>query len=340
MRVLGRIILAICGLVLVAICTLCSWLYLYSADLPSIAGLYQYDPAAVSEVRVWPVDEAHPVAHVVPSNRFGNYIVKAAIAAEGQPEARRPIRATISGLLSGTGPRGQMYSWRIARELVPSSHAIRRQIDELRLAERIQGHFDQRQIMTIYLNRVYLGDNTYGAEDGALRYFGKHLADLSLDEAALLAGLIRSPAHDSPFNHPERAVQRRNSVLAEMMNAGSVSTEEGKQAQIAPLIVKQTADSEPAYDRNRCALKLASRGSPVNTTIRARSGEKPTKYPPVIAFEILESGEIRNAVVRRSSGIADIDNYALSSVKAMKYYERPLGCGIIDSQAVITIDFF
>lgn len=340
MRVLGRIILAICGLVLVAICGLYSWLYLYSVDLPSIAGLYQYDPATVSEIHVWPVDEAHSVAHVVPSNRFGSYLAKAAIAAEGQPESRRPIRATISSLLSGTEPRAQMYSWRIARELVAGRRPVRRQIDELRLAERIQSHFDQRQIMTIYFNRVYLGENTYGVEDGAVRYFGKHVGDLSLDEAALLAGLIRSPAHDSPINHPERAVQRRNSVLAEMMSTGSVSTEEGKQAQIAPLIVKQTASTEPMYDWSRCALKLATKGSAVPATIRVRSGEKPTKYAPVVVFQIVESGEVKNAVVRRSSGIADIDNYALSSVKAMKYYERPLGCGIIDSQAAITIDLF
>jgi membrane peptidoglycan carboxypeptidase len=78
------------------------------------------------------------------------------------------------------------------------------------LAEQIQRHFNQRQVLTIYLNRVYLGENTYGVEDASMRYFGKYAFDLSLDEAALLAGLIRSPRRDSPIVHPERAVERRN----------------------------------------------------------------------------------------------------------------------------------
>jgi penicillin-binding protein 1A len=84
------------------------------------------------------------------------------------------------------------------------------------------------------LNRVYLGENTYGVEDASRRYFEKHVSDLSLDEAALLVGLIRSPNHDSPINRPDRAVGRRNWVIDQMMAEKTVSKEEAERAKEAP----------------------------------------------------------------------------------------------------------
>jgi penicillin-binding protein 1A len=332
----GRIVATAGVVILVAACAVVSWLYFYTADLPSIAELYRCNPAAASEIQTG----LGSLAHVVPSDLLGKYVVSALLAAEGQAESRGPIRATIANLLSGVQPSAQMYSWQLARVLVPNGHGVRQQIIELRLAEQIQRHFDQRQVLTIYLNRVYLGENAYGVEDASMRYFGKHAADLSLDEAALLVGLIRFPRRDSPVEHPERAVQRRNWVIDQMVSQGSVSQEDAAQAKTAPLIVKKATNSEATYDWNRCALKLASHGSPTNTTIRVRPGEKSTKQTPVIAFEILESGEVTKAVVYRSSGIADIDNFALASIRAMRYNERPPGCGVIESQSVVTVDFF
>jgi penicillin-binding protein 1A len=156
-------------IILLAAGALCSWLYCYTGDLPSIAGLDQYSPAAAAVIQ----DQGNSLTHVVPTDQLGKFLVSAVIAAEGQAEPRGPIHATVSDLLLGAQPHAQMYSWRLARELAPRGHALRRQIDELRLAEQIQRHFDQRQVMTIYLNRVYLGEKTYGVEDGSLRYFGK-----------------------------------------------------------------------------------------------------------------------------------------------------------------------
>jgi penicillin-binding protein 1A len=128
---------------------------------------------------------------VVPSGVLEKQLFTALIAAEGQVESRGPIRAAITDLLSDVPLRSQMYSWQLARELPANGDSPERQIDRLRLADRIQRHFSQRQVITIYLNRVYLGENTYGIEDASRRYFRKHALDLSLDEAALLAGLIR-----------------------------------------------------------------------------------------------------------------------------------------------------
>lgn len=339
MKVVVRLI-AIFGLLLLGSFGMaCYWLYFYSADLPSVAELSQYYPAAPAEVHS--VINGNPsLTHVVPTDRFGKYLMGAVIAAEGQPESRGPVRLTAAGIFSGVQPTGRMYSLELARELVSPGRTIRRQLDEIRLAEHIQRRFNQQQILTIYMNRVYLGENTYGVEDASMRYFGKHAADLSLDEAALVAGLIRSPSRDSPIEHPERAVQSRNRVIEEMFRQRAVSANDAEQAKTAPLISKQSANSQASYDWNRCALKIVSRTSPVTRTIRVRSGEKPSKQIPVITFEVSESGEIRHAVVAQSSGIVDIDNYALSSIRGMKYQERPPGCGIIESRAVVNVDFF
>ena len=188
------------------------------------------------------------------------------------------------------------------------------------------------------MNRVYLGESTYGAEDASRRYFGKHASDLSLDEAALLAGLIRSPSHDSPITHPDRAVVRRNWVIDRMVAQRTVSQEAGR-AKEAPLIVRRTANAEATYDWNRCELKIVNYASPQSTSIRIRSGESPTKQSPIVSFEVLESGEIRKAAVQRSSGVVDIDSYALAGISSMRYNERPSSCGIIESQATVNVDF-
>jgi membrane carboxypeptidase/penicillin-binding protein len=315
------------------------WLYLYSADLPSLAELSRYDPATASAIHDQSPNGVDSLRHVVPSDRLGKYLLNAVVAAEGQPEWRGPIRATAASLFSGAQPQAQMYSWQLARGLVPHGRTIRRQINELRLADEIQRHFDQRQVMTIYMNRVYLGENVYGVEDGAMRYFGKRAADLSLNEAALLAGLIRSPGRDSPIDHPDRAVERRNWVIDQMISHGSVSQKDAQEAKTGPLIIRQTANSEATYDWNRCALKVISHGSSADTTSHARPWERSTKQTPVIAFEVLESGEVKNAVIVRSSGIADIDNYVLVSIRSMRYNLRPPGCGIIDSKAAVNVDF-
>lgn len=204
MKLFVRIGAVIGGAVVAA--AACYWMCLYSADLPSLADLHPHDPAAPAEIHVRP----DSLSHVVPSDRFGKYLVSAVVAAEGQPDPRGPMRVAVAGLFSHIEPHDQMYSLRIARDLVSDTRTICRETDELRLAQQIQRRFDQQQIMTIYMNRVYLGEKAYGVEDASMRYFGKHAADLSLDEAALLAGLIRAPSRDSPIEHPERAVQRRN----------------------------------------------------------------------------------------------------------------------------------
>lgn len=90
----------------------------------------------------------------------------------------------------------------------------------------------------------------------------------------------------------------------------------------------------------RCTPKVVKR-APLQNEEKAggpQKGEKPTKYPPVIAFQILESGQVVNARVKRSSGFHFVDNYALNRIKGIQYNSRP-GCGVIDSEATASIDW-
>ena len=234
MKVLRKILAIAGGVVLLIVCAVFFWLYFYTGDLPPITDLHQYSPASSTEIRL----DSDSVRHVVTSDVLEKQLFPALLAAEGQVEPRGPIRVSITNLLSDDPPHTQMYSWQLARELSARGDSIGRQTATLRLANQIQGRFSQRQVLTIYLNRVYLGENTYGVEDASMRYFGKHVSDLSLDEAALLIGLIRSPNHDSPIAHPDRAVARRDWVIDRMIAERMVSREEAERAKERPLIIK------------------------------------------------------------------------------------------------------
>jgi penicillin-binding protein 1A len=95
-----------------------------------------------------------------------------------------------------------------------------RKIQEILLAMQIERVFTKDQIFQLYANQIYLGHGTYGFEAASEYYFSKHVRDLTLPEAALLAALPKGAEYYSPINHPERALERRNLVLREMLGTG------------------------------------------------------------------------------------------------------------------------
>jgi penicillin-binding protein 1A len=113
-----------------------------------------------------------------------------------------------------------------------------RKIKEAILAFQIEKTFTKEEIFTYYCNQVYFGHGNYGVEAASEFFFSKPIKDLTLAEAALLAGLPQSPARLSPLEHPQRAVQRRNHVLQRMAEEKYVTPEEAKQAQAEPLRIK------------------------------------------------------------------------------------------------------
>src|SRR5262249_5781570 len=100
---------------------------------------------------------------------------------------------------------------------------FKRKLQEALLAIWVEWRFSKDEILTLYLNRVYLGAGTYGVEAAARRYFDKSAHALSLPEAAMIAGLLKAPSRYAPTNDPEAATKRTGLVLDAMVESGFVT---------------------------------------------------------------------------------------------------------------------
>ena len=131
---------------------------------------------------------------------------------------------------------GSTLTMQLARNLFLSSErSFGRKLQEIFLTIQIERRFTKQQIFTLYCNQIYLGHGIYGFEAGSEYYFSKHARDLTLPEAALLAALPKGPEAYSPLRSPERALRRRNLVIAEMLHDGRINQRQADDAMTAPL---------------------------------------------------------------------------------------------------------
>ncbi len=121
---------------------------------------------------------------------------------------------------------------------------FKRKIKEAVLAFQVENLYSKDKILEKYLNTVYFGQGCYGIETASQVFFGKSAKDLTLPEAALLAGVIRSPNRYSPYTNPQDARKRRNIVLNKMLELDFITKEEAENAQKSPLIVKAIAQKK------------------------------------------------------------------------------------------------
>src|SRR4030095_10867357 len=104
-----------------------------------------------------------------------------------------------------------------------TEESIGRKLREARLALALEQQYSKSEILTRYLNLVYFGGGAYGIQAAAQRYFSVNAVDLTLPQAAMLAGLVQPPANDVPITSPERALERRNEVLQRMHELGHIN---------------------------------------------------------------------------------------------------------------------
>jgi len=145
------------------------------------------------------------------------------------------LRALVRDVLSGSAKEGaSSITQQLARNSLPlGGRTLNRKILEAMVALRIEQKFTKQQILELYMNRIYFGSGCYGVETASQAYFGKNASKLNLSEAALLAGLIRSPNRFSPLKNPEGAAIQRNAVLDRMVELKKVSGAEAGQAKLA-----------------------------------------------------------------------------------------------------------
>lgn len=171
-------------------------------------------------------------------------VVDAFLAAEDDRFFEHPgvdyqglARATASLMLTGERRQGGgTITMQVARNFfLTREKTISRKVREIFLALRIESQMSKQEILTLYMNAIFLGQRAYGVGAAAEVYFGKTVDQLSLGEAATIAGLPKAPSRDNPVSSPERALQRRAYVLRRMVETGSIDRTRFEAATAEPM---------------------------------------------------------------------------------------------------------
>ena len=151
----------------------------------------------------------------------------------GAVDFRRLVGAVFSNLTSGFGSQGAstISQQLIKRTFLDDNKSMKRKVQEAYLAYKLEQNYDKESIFTMYVNRIYYSDGVYGLKTASKYYFGKELNQLTLSQMALLAGLPQHPNTYNPYDNPEAAKARRDTVLYLMQYHGKISEAESTAAQ-------------------------------------------------------------------------------------------------------------
>ena len=150
-------------------------------------------------------------------------------------------RAAIADLRARKTVQGaSTITQQLARNLYISNHerTVSRKLKEVCLARKLDNAWSKQDILTAYMNQVFYGANAYGVEAAAETYFSKHATQLTLEQAALLAGLPQAPSRYDPFYNKPAALERRNEVLKAMLDTKDIDRAQYKKAVATPILLK------------------------------------------------------------------------------------------------------
>ncbi|WP_193142213.1 MULTISPECIES: penicillin-binding protein 1A [unclassified Meridianimarinicoccus] len=230
--------------------------WMYGRDLPNHEQLSQYTPATISRVYSDEgelIDEfAHERRLFAASSEIPDLVKEAFISAEDKNFYTHGgydplgIAAAALSMAQGGALRGaSTITQQVMKNfLLSSDRSAERKIKELILATRLEATLSKEQILELYLNEIYLGQNSYGVAAAAQTYFNKKLSDLTIEEAAYLAALPKAPSTYHPVRERERATDRRNFVLREMYENGHITQAEYTEARAQPIRSVQGGEYE------------------------------------------------------------------------------------------------
>ncbi len=235
-------ILCIAGMVLAAVVGY--GLYRWATnDLPSFSKIADYRPAQVTTVLARDgslIGQFYrEKRYVIGMNEMAKHLPLAFLAVEDSEFYEHPgvnltaiFRAFIANLKSGGISQGgsTITQQVVKRLMLTPEKSYERKLKEAILAYRLEQQLSKDDILTIYLNQIFLGSNAYGVEAAARTYFGKHASELTIAECAMIAGLPQSPSASNPYRHPEAAKKRQEHVLRRMRDLGWISDEEFEEA--------------------------------------------------------------------------------------------------------------
>lgn len=156
---------------------------------------------------------------------------------------KRMLKALYKNVTSRSFKEGAST---ISQQLIKNTHlssdkTITRKLKEIKLTKQLERRYDKEQILEMYLNTIYFGHNCFGLQSAANFYFGKPASELNLTESAALVGLLTSPNNYSPFKNPKKCLERRNTVLKNMLDCSFIDGETYQTAINSPLEVAQNS---------------------------------------------------------------------------------------------------
>lgn len=247
-RIFGQLVFFTLLLLAIGVGALAGLIFVYSSNLPQVTALEDYRPDVMTELYA---DDGTNIASfalerrvILTFNQIPPVLFNAVISVEDRHfeshwgvDVVGIIRAGIRDLLEWRKAQGastltQQLSRRFFLTREKSWH---RKLEEMLLAIQIERRFTKPQIFAMYANQMDLGSGNFGFEAASQFYFGKHVGELTLPEAAMLAGLAQNPNVYSPARHPDRALLRRNQVLLAMLENHKISQAQYREALAAPL---------------------------------------------------------------------------------------------------------
>lgn len=254
-KIVRRFVFGLLALLSALVGALSGLLLVYSNDLPQVEQLEHYRPISTTElydVNGRTIGSFALQRRVVAAyGDFPQILLEALISTEDKDFYRhsginfwRIAGAAYRDIESGGKVQGaSTLTMQLARNLFLSpDRSFHRKIEEAMLAIQIERRFTKEQILTLYANQIYLGHGVYGFEAASEFYFSKPAKRLTLPEAALIAGLPKSPVFFSPINHPDRAQHRRNLVINNLLEDGKITARQADAARNTPLALTVAPD--------------------------------------------------------------------------------------------------
>jgi penicillin-binding protein 1A len=234
-------------------------IFAYAGDLPQISALDDYAPSTISRVygaRGEVVGEfAIQRREVIPYEAISPKLKQAIIAAEDSEFEQhfglsipRIVTTLLKDIIERRKAAGaSTLTQQLARKLfLTDEKTWERKIKEALLAIQIEKRYTKHEIFTLYCNQMYFGHGVYGVQAASQLYFGKPAKDLTLEEAALIAGILQGNVRQSPYVNMDAALRRRNYTLGRMAEVGFITADEAEEARKKPITLRGEPSAPPS----------------------------------------------------------------------------------------------
>jgi penicillin-binding protein 1A len=333
-------------------------LFAYAGDLPQVSALDDYSPSTITRLysaQGKVIGEFATQRRVVVAYDDINPVLRQAIIATEDAEFERHIGvnvwrifvAAFVDLIERRRDQGaSTLTQQVARNLdqfgLTKQKLFERKIREIVLAIQIEKRYSKREIFTIYCNQMYMGHGAYGVEAASRLYFDKTNKQLSLEEAALIAGIFQSPERQSPFVDIKRATARRNLVLQRMADERYITQAQADEAKQKPIVTRGQPNQPPGIapffveevrkhlEREYGAKALYENGLAVTTTLDATLQD--------LANRTIEHGlrayDKRHGWRKPARNVLG-EGYSIETVKDERW-TRPISVGDVVPAVVVT----